>query len=185
MVSVRHTLPVGCTRRQVRVAGALAFCGLLLQLAGCYPSYAARFFVHPAASRAALEAAQQDTLSDDDIEKGKGVAATVAADFKMQPDPGAIGFRVPEHSEEEIASYFPTEASPGWGSAWDKEGITLTVILRDDRTQLEYLIRDLHSGSETKFSRALSQALQEKLEATFGQERISVRKHSDLMVLAP
>jgi hypothetical protein len=101
----------------------------------------------------------------------------------MEPNPKVIGFRAPESYEETIAFYFPTKASPGWPS--DKEGVTVSLDLRDDRTQLEYLIRDLRNGSETKFSRALSEALQEKLEATFGKDRISVRKHSDLMVLAP
>ena len=174
---------IGCTRKQVGVAGALAFCGLLLQLAGCYYSYGARFFVHPIAVGAASEPAAQATLSDDDIERGKGVAAAVAADFKMELNPQLIGFRAPGDPSEVIAFYFPTKASPGWAS--DKEGVTLSLDIRDDRTQLEYLIRDLRNGSETKFSRALSQALQQKLEATFGTDRISVRKHSDLMVLAP
>ena len=111
------------------------------------------------------------------------MAATVAAEFKMKLNPELIGFRAPEDPREMIAFYFSTNASPG--SAWDKEGITLWVILRDDRMQLEYLIRDLRSGSERKFARGLSQSLQEKLEATFGKERISFRQHTDLMVLAP
>ncbi|MFN8627353.1 MAG: hypothetical protein U0587_15385 [Candidatus Binatia bacterium] len=165
------------------MAGALACCGLLLQLAGCYTSYGAHFIVHPVAIGAASETTPPGTLRDDDIERGKRVAATIAADFKMDPNPQLVGFRAPEDPSEVIAFYFPTKASPDWAS--DKEGISLWVILSDDRTQLEYLIRDLRSGSETKFARALSQALQEKLEATFGKDRISSRKHSDLMFLAP
>lgn len=182
MVRLRGTLSIGGRRRHLGVTGALSSC-LLVQVAGCYHSFGARFVLHPMAIGAASEPNSQGTLSDDDIEKAKGVAALVAEGFKMRPDTGAMGFRVPGHSEGEIASYFPTKESPA--SASDKEGVTLTVLLRDDRTFIEYLIRDLRNSSETKFSRALGRALHDKLEATFGKERISVGKHSDLMVLAP
>lgn len=183
MVRVRRTLPIRCTRRQAGVAGALGLCGLLVQLAGCYSSYGARFFVNPIANSAAIEPTPRITLSDDDIENSRGVAAAVAADFKMKANPKLIGFRAPEERSEVIAFYVSTNTSPG--SPSEKEGVSLWVILHDDRTELEYLVRDLRHGSETGVSRALCQSLQERLEATFGKDRISSRKHTDLMVLAP
>jgi len=164
--------------------------GALATWVGCYLSYAGRLNLYPATELGDAEAQGPRALTDAEIARALQIASKVAADFDMRAWSYPIGHRPAGEDSQIVAFYQSASEWFRWPQGSRRKVILrgkvwVFVILWDDHSKLEFLIRDLSHCREAEFTREFKEALRRDLAAHFGSERITFEQQTNVMGLAP